>query len=486
MSSESNDLSLDSCTAFQKLEATTTTATQSRWGLVRKVTTARNKMRSSLTPAEESFLKLVKENKDKEERDDPSTDTSNHINNKNISTFVSKPIHSFHDAVEVVMARESLRQSVKTRIPFLSGLEAKFLTDLVDSEDATIAQLLQAEKVLTTDPLYRTKEEEDAIQKDTGAPLNKDDDINPPEERKEMISKIRCHSIKPRNRRRTDPSNNDNEDDDEDDNNIEVVFRQSCMYAFDLGEIEQEMYGIDLSQPAKYSRSSWKALERTPSEYQILGTSANDANVEPHVLSPAIMDSLRSFLPRAVSHDNFWLKYSMNRDGASLHSMYNQVRNTTRSILAIETDMGEVFGAYVSSPWRNNDNFYGSCESFVWRLSSSRFMPTSSIEEQVKLESSLDVFSWSKENRNIQISTNTKLIIGGGKSDLDDEDDEDKWGMAIALNEDLFTGTSSPCLTYRSPSLTNQNDDGIFEIANIEIWVRQVFYYSFISFHYLY
>ena len=467
-----NDQSLDSCKAFQKLETTTvstnTKATQSKWGLVRKVATTRGRRQSSLTLAEESFLKLLKESKDKEQRDDPSTTMSNNNNNNknDTSTFVSKSIDTLYDAVEVVIVRESLRKSISSRIPFLSGPEAIFLTNLVNNEDATPEQLAQAEKVLTTDPLYRTKEEEDAIQKDAAVASNKEENISPVVENREMISKIRCHSIKPKNSRNDDCFC-------EDDNNVEVVFRQSCMYAFDLGEIEKELYGIDLSQPAKFSRSSWKALGRTPSEYLILGTNANDSSVQPHVLSPAIMDSLRSFLPLAVSHDNFWLKYSMNRDGASLQAMYNQVRNTTRSILAIETDMGEVFGAYVSSPWRNNSNFYGSCESFVWRLSSSRFMPTSSIEEQIELESSLDVFSWSKENRNIQISTDKKLIIGGGKSDLNDSDeDQDQWGMSIALNEDLFTGTSSPCLTYRSPSLTNQNDDGVFEISNIEIWVR--------------
>jgi len=95
-------------------------------------------------------------------------------------------------------------------------------------------------------------------------------------------------------------------------------------------------------------------------------------------------------------------------------------------------------------------------------------MPTSSVKEQAKLEGSIGIFPWSKENRNIQISNNSKLIIGGGKSDLNDEN-EDEWGMSIALNEDLSNGTSSPCITYRSPSLTNQ-DGGIFQVSNVEIW----------------
>ncbi len=76
------------------------------------------------------------------------------------------------------------------------------------------------------------------------------------------------------------------------------------------------------------------------------------------------------------------------------------------------------------------------------RVTKSRYTPTSSIEEQIELESDIDVFSWSQENRNIQMSDKNKLVIGGGFPEDDNEDeDPDKWGLGIVLGKDLYEGT---------------------------------------------
>ena len=48
--------------------------------------------------------------------------------------------------------------------------------------------------------------------------------------------------------------------------------------------------------------------------YTILGTSVEDEDCHPHVLSPPIMEALRPHLPFTVRQDNYWLKYSMVRD----------------------------------------------------------------------------------------------------------------------------------------------------------------------------
>ena len=52
--------------------------------------------------------------------------------------------------------------------------------------------------------------------------------------------------------------------------------------------------------------------------FKILGTSADDHAALPHVLSPPLMDSLLNFVPNHLQQDNFWLKFSLVRDGASL------------------------------------------------------------------------------------------------------------------------------------------------------------------------
>ena len=63
------------------------------------------------------------------------------------------------------------------------------------------------------------------------------------------------------------------------------------------------------------------------------------------VLSPPMIKSLRKSLPFVVAEDYFWLKYAMTRDGSSLTSLYDSIRQSSRILLAIETVNGEVFGA---------------------------------------------------------------------------------------------------------------------------------------------
>lgn len=48
--------------------------------------------------------------------------------------------------------------------------------------------------------------------------------------------------------------------------------------------------------------------------FHILGTSVDDSDASPHVLSPPLMDALRPFLPFSLQQDNYWLKYSLRRD----------------------------------------------------------------------------------------------------------------------------------------------------------------------------
>ena len=86
--------------------------------------------------------------------------------------------------------------------------------------------------------------------------------------------------------------------------------------------------------------------------FKILGTSATDESSYPHVLSPPLMDSLMAFLPESLENQNFWLKYSLVRDGASMQTLKNYVRASHNTLLAIETTSGEVFGAFTRSPWR--------------------------------------------------------------------------------------------------------------------------------------
>lgn len=225
--------------------------------------------------------------------------------------------------------------------------------------------------------------------------------------------------------------------------------------------------------------------------FRILGTTADDETCHPHVLSPPLMESLQQFLPPVVAEQNWWLKYSLVRDGASIVSLLRHIRGATNTVIAIETVDGEVFGSFTSSPWRKNWNYYGNGECFLWRMRRTRSDKDlqHSIIDQAKLESELDVYSWTGRNELVQYCTHDMIAIGGGAlSDTDivpsvtdeERDSPEKTpafantaqgGFGLAIDSDLFRATSTSCATFQNPPLSHAHADGSpFEILNIEVW----------------
>lgn len=236
-----------------------------------------------------------------------------------------------------------------------------------------------------------------------------------------------------------------------------------------------------------------------PHTFRILGTYADDVHAHPHVLSPPLMDALQNFVPDHIAYDNWWLKYSLVRDGASMDTFKRYVRASSHSILAIETTKGHVFGCYTSSPWRTNPSFYGGDPAFVWKMRHNRNTTTChSLVEQAGLEGQIDVFFLLGKGQKVQCSTHDLIGVGEGdysqefddqgeSIDLDDNDVDaemlDKteavelasggknYGFAIALSDDLLSGTTSQCSSFKNPCLTNPTSNGeSFDVLNVEVW----------------
>lgn len=266
--------------------------------------------------------------------------------------------------------------------------------------------------------------------------------------------------------------------------------------------MESDLKSWDMQDDEDLSpQNAWSVFEDEYAEeygaynslsFRILGTSADDVSCHPHVLSPPLMESLQNFLPPGIAENNFWLKYSLVRDGASLQTLLRQVRGAQHTLIAIETLEGEVFGCYTSSLWRKTWNYYGNGEAFLWRMRRTRAEKDvqHSILDQAKLESELDVFYWAGKNDLVQLCTHDLLAVGGGEfrsfrkgqNDSFSEDEErdmpppqsrktDKGGFGLAFDAEILRGTSSPCATFNSPPLSREHPDGSpFEIVNLEVW----------------
>lgn len=221
-----------------------------------------------------------------------------------------------------------------------------------------------------------------------------------------------------------------------------------------------------------------------PYTFDILGTSQHDFNALPHVLSPPIMHTLQSSLPFCKRSESFWLKYSMVRDGASMSTFLDTLRESQYTLMAIETVDGEVFGAFTTSAWMVQPSFFGGGESFLWRMKQSRAEVSDSVSERARRETDLDIFPYCFENPFIQLCQQGKISIGGGipcsprrvSSNRDDTIfvmvEPKDFGCAIAFEGDcMLEATTAPCVTFNCPSLSKLHEDGSrFGLLNLEVW----------------
>lgn len=251
--------------------------------------------------------------------------------------------------------------------------------------------------------------------------------------------------------------------------------------------------------------------------FSILGTSADDVSCHPHVLSPPLMESLLQFVPdTGEAVNNFWLKYSLVRDGPGLWNFLRQTRASTLCFLAIETDTGHVFGAFTSQPWRLSVGWYGGVDSFLWKLRRSRVEneTKSSVLEQIQAESEVQVYPYRAGHKAVQYCSKQCLMLGNAEiipcpvvvpegttsTDEDDNNNEnvDKkhessndnntdhhrfhqqpiglnggshYGHGLYLDKSLLTGSTSTSETFGNPCLVDTNKRGEqFRVSNVELW----------------
>ena len=242
--------------------------------------------------------------------------------------------------------------------------------------------------------------------------------------------------------------------------------------------------------PAKKShrkRPTWMDFVLRPGididtvPFFIIGTYKNDKLCSPHVLTPPLMNALHKHLPTSCSHNNFWLKYSLIRDGASILALEPRIAVSKNTIVAIETLKGDVFGCFMSNPWRKTNKYEMGGESFLWRMKHRRVaLPDNAIQDEEALnevarkEGEIEIFRWTGENDDCQLFSNMRIAAGSGMVPGAHGDHD---GFGFIVEDYLSKGSSSPCATYNNPSLVSSKD-GRFEVANMEVWSMTPFLFT--------
>lgn len=186
-----------------------------------------------------------------------------------------------------------------------------------------------------------------------------------------------------------------------------------------------------------------------------------DALADSCILTPQRLQQLLPYLPAAAHVQDISLQYKLSTCGASIQDLYRRcgkmqdgsitviqdssgyVSHATRAwrdvpraaitsyltVLNCSFSFLQVFGCYVSSPWRIHSTYYGGGESFVFSLH-----PT------------FHVYPSASVNTFYQLATPAALAIGGGDH------------FAIWLDDALRQGQSKPCQTFASPSISSEED----------------------------
>mmetsp|Transcript_13141 Transcript_13141/g.22957 ORF Transcript_13141/g.22957 Transcript_13141/m.22957 type:complete len:564 (-) Transcript_13141:111-1802(-) len=255
---------------------------------------------------------------------------------------------------------------------------------------------------------------------------------------------------------------------------------ESELNHFDAWQVLKDEYAKDFGFDYKPTGN----FEEDHNTFSIIGTSADEVQAHPHVASPPLLDSIMNFLPEHLRSQNYWMKYSLIRDGASLDTFKSYARGSKDSIIAIETTRGDVFGVYTSSPWRTNPTLFGSVPSFVWKMRYNRNTLCHSLFEQASLESEIDVYSLLDCTARVQLCTHDRIGVGVGNMNhynstgelVESEQDEEKkrgknYGFAICLEDDLLSGTTSRSSSYKNPCFVDPTSNGEpFEVINLELW----------------
>ena len=165
------------------------------------------------------------------------------------------------------------------------------------------------------------------------------------------------------------------------------------------------------------------------------------------LMSPSHAAFLVDAIPDRYKQASWKLAYSTSRDGISLRTLFRRVSDHSPTLLVVEDMDGSVFGAYASESWRISTKYYGTGETFVFKLSpvakAYHWAPKGGAGERN------DMFQFSREDC---------IAVGGGGC------------FALWLDEDLLRGRSAESPTFDKMEILPESGEEDFLVRTVEVW----------------
>jgi len=221
----------------------------------------------------------------------------------------------------------------------------------------------------------------------------------------------------------------------------------------------------------------WSFQNSSDYPFSMLGVEnagTNNINLNPRVFTPDIMDALRGFMPLHKADDNFWLRFSLVRDGASFTRLLASVRASVYTLIGVETNHGEVFGSFTGQPWSVGRKWYGSSDAFLWRLKKRRYTSPKN-SRNPGFERELEVYPCTGDDDLVQYCTTKTIAVGGGEWPSHSSSPyfgDSEPGIGFVVDGDLAGGETNSCATFANPKLARHasTSSSEFAIRNLEVW----------------
>ncbi|KAK4185287.1 putative oxidation resistance protein 1 [Podospora australis] len=206
---------------------------------------------------------------------------------------------------------------------------------------------------------------------------------------------------------------------------------------------------------------------------------------ESRLLTPAIAEEIRNLVPARLSIVDQWnLVYSLDRDGASLATLYDRCDKYRGKrvgfVLCVRDSEGGIFGAYLSDAPHISPKYFGTGECFLWRASvmaplppppsliDSDFTPDVARSSTIPAQPNaagisqpsirFKAFPYSGVNEYYMLCEQHFLSAGAG---------DGKFGLW--LDDGLERGVSSISQTFGNEPLSDEGEK--FGVLGVEVWV---------------
>ncbi|GMF20945.1 unnamed protein product [Phytophthora fragariaefolia] len=151
------------------------------------------------------------------------------------------------------------------------------------------------------------------------------------------------------------------------------------------------------------------------------------------------MQFLWKNLPNYLTCNQMELIFTTRVHGWNFLSFFSRLENKGPTILVVQDEHENIFGAFCPASWKRSKAFFGNGRAFVFSLSPH-----------------MNVYEWSGIDSSFMYAQRDAIFVGGGNK-----------GIALCLQLDDRRGFTHACTTFDSPPLV---DYETFRCETVEVW----------------